>query len=355
MRFSSWLSLGIGAGVMFAAACGGSVSLGTIGGELGADGGGTSSSGGSSSGSSGGTATECKDKSLCGPALGMPNYLCSDGSQGGPTGRCLQQPNGSCGWEVRSCPDADAGPAPTDCFDTEGKLLDSFKACKTAEDCVAHQYQANCCGTDYAAGVATSQLAAAKKCTDDRAATFPGCGCATMPTGADDGTTAADFTGKAQVTCHNDKCETTFKGETCGKYVCTATQTCCGPMPLPEATCVDGASSPCPISQRKMKKDILYLSDGEKEQLSSELMAFPLATYRYKTEGNEQKPHLGFIIDDVAPSPAVLQSGERVDLYGYSTMTVAALQVQAKEIAELKKQMDDLKKECASKKSAAKK
>ena len=121
-------------------------------------------------------------------------------------------------------------------------------------------------------------------------------------------------------------------------------------MPLPEATCVDGASSPCPVSQRKMKKDILYLSDGEKQQLSSELMSFPLATYRYKTEGNEQKPHLGFIIDDVAPSPAVLQSGERVDLYGYGTMTVAALQVQAKEIADLKKQMEDLKKECAAKK-----
>ena len=99
-----------------------------------------------------------------------------------------------------------------------------------------------------------------------------------------------------------------------------------------------------------MKKDILYLSESEKQQLSSELMSFPLATYRYKTEGNEQKPHLGFIIDDVAPSPAVLQSGERVDLYGYGTMTVAALQVQAKEIADLKKQMEDLKKDCAAKK-----
>ena len=121
-------------------------------------------------------------------------------------------------------------------------------------------------------------------------------------------------------------------------------------MPLPDYTCMDGANSPCPISQRKMKKDILYLDDSEKEQLSSELMKFPLATYRYKVEGPEQKPHLGFIIDDVAPSPAVLQSGERVDLYGYSTMTVAALQVQAKELADLKKEMAALKKECASKK-----
>jgi hypothetical protein len=42
----------------------------------------------------------------CGPPLGMPNYLCPDGkSVGGPTGRCLLQPTGACGWEVKSCPD----------------------------------------------------------------------------------------------------------------------------------------------------------------------------------------------------------------------------------------------------------
>ena len=63
MRFSTWLSIGIGVGVAFATACGGSVSLGTIGGELGSDGG-TSSSGGSSSG---GTQTLCSDPNGCGP------------------------------------------------------------------------------------------------------------------------------------------------------------------------------------------------------------------------------------------------------------------------------------------------
>jgi hypothetical protein len=41
----------------------------------------------------------------CGPELGLPNVLCSDGvTVGGPTGRCLRQPDGSCGWEVISCP-----------------------------------------------------------------------------------------------------------------------------------------------------------------------------------------------------------------------------------------------------------
>lgn len=40
----------------------------------------------------------------CGPALGMPSWLCADGTTGGPTGRCLRQANGGCGWEIRECP-----------------------------------------------------------------------------------------------------------------------------------------------------------------------------------------------------------------------------------------------------------
>ncbi|HLC60214.1 MAG TPA: hypothetical protein VJJ52_02185 [Candidatus Nanoarchaeia archaeon] len=41
----------------------------------------------------------------CGPQLGMPNYLCPDGkTTAGPTGRCLKNSDGTCGWEVTSCP-----------------------------------------------------------------------------------------------------------------------------------------------------------------------------------------------------------------------------------------------------------
>ncbi|MBI2377918.1 MAG: hypothetical protein HYV07_28200 [Deltaproteobacteria bacterium] len=58
---------------------------------------------------------ECAE-SDCGPALGLPNWVCEDGSAGGPTGRCLRQSDGSCGWEVVWCPHActelDCGPVP---------------------------------------------------------------------------------------------------------------------------------------------------------------------------------------------------------------------------------------------------
>jgi hypothetical protein len=46
----------------------------------------------------------CREED-CGPALGMPNWVCDDGSVGGPTGRCLlDAETRACGWEVRSCP-----------------------------------------------------------------------------------------------------------------------------------------------------------------------------------------------------------------------------------------------------------
>jgi hypothetical protein len=46
----------------------------------------------------------CKT-SDCGPQLGMPNYKCPDGTIAGPTGRCLRHGDGSCGWEIRQCPE----------------------------------------------------------------------------------------------------------------------------------------------------------------------------------------------------------------------------------------------------------
>lgn len=44
------------------------------------------------------------ETSACGPALGLPSQICDDGSFSGPTGRCLKNADGTCGWEVASCP-----------------------------------------------------------------------------------------------------------------------------------------------------------------------------------------------------------------------------------------------------------
>ncbi|MDP2305261.1 MAG: hypothetical protein Q8P18_04460 [Pseudomonadota bacterium] len=90
----------------------------------------------------------------------------------------------------------------------------------------------------------------------------------------------------------------------------------------------------CPISLRSAKTEIRYLDGPASQGLHDALMSVRLADYRYKTEPEGAKHHLGFIIDDQpAGSPAVLSSGGRVDLYGYTSMAVAALQVQEAQLA----------------------
>jgi hypothetical protein len=91
----------------------------------------------------------------------------------------------------------------------------------------------------------------------------------------------------------------------------------------------------CPISKAEHKRDIAYVGTDQRAELASELLQMKLATYRYKKDGATGPEHLGFIIDDVGASPAVLPSGERVDLYGYTSMTVATVQLQAERIATL--------------------
>jgi len=68
----------------------------------------TGNGGASNAGNSG--SGEC-DKAACGPQLGLPNWICEDGSIGGPTGRCIRHPEGSCGWEINNCPRAGVGGA----------------------------------------------------------------------------------------------------------------------------------------------------------------------------------------------------------------------------------------------------
>lgn len=115
--------------------------------------------------------------------------------------------------------------------------------------------------------------------------------------------------------------------------------------------CLASEPTVCPISQRKFKTDITYLSDSEKTQLYTEVKNIKLATYRYKNAPKSRDKRLGFIIEDLsvnASKVAVNSKKERVDLYGYTSMTVAALQMQAKQLESLQRQVDELKKKIAS-------
>jgi hypothetical protein len=112
-------------------------------------------------------------------------------------------------------------------------------------------------------------------------------------------------------------------------------------------TLVCAASDPtaggCPISKRVYKTDIRYLSAQETDAVRDELLAMPLATWQYTAEGAGAATHLGFVIDDVPASPAVSESGDTVDLYGYTSMAIAALQAQQREIEALRAEVEALK------------
>jgi hypothetical protein len=68
-----------------------------------------------------------------------------------------------------------------------------------------------------------------------------------------------------------------------------------------------------------------------------------LATYDDTHEAPAEQRHLGFIIEDDPHSSAVFVGRERVDLYGYASMAVATLQVQSRRIAELERQVAELR------------
>jgi hypothetical protein len=109
----------------------------------------------------------------------------------------------------------------------------------------------------------------------------------------------------------------------------------------------------CPISRRRYKRDVRYLEPDDLRRLYDELLRHRLATYRYATADEGSTPRLGFIIDDVPTSPAVDASGERVDLYGYASMAVAAVQAQARDIERLRDEVEALRSELRERTSAS--
>ena len=140
----------------------------------------------------------------------------------------------------------------------------------------------------------------------------------------------------------------TSEGEKCAVEVPTE----CGDTYL---ACKEGVwqaeNYGCPISTARAKDGIAYVGDDGLERLRGELMGVRLATYRYKQSGDAR--HLGFVIEDMpASSPAVMPGRDRVDLYGYVSMAVAALQQHERELAALRAEVAKLSAENAALKQA---
>ena len=95
----------------------------------------------------------------------------------------------------------------------------------------------------------------------------------------------------------------------------------------------------CPISRASAKRDVRYLDDVDLDRRYAELRALRLATYRYREAGPTSPERLGFMIDDGPPTVCVAGRGDSVDLYGYTSLAVAAVQAQARRLEELEREV----------------
>lgn len=88
-------------------------------------------------------------------------------------------------------------------------------------------------------------------------------------------------------------------------------------------------------SSAQYKCDIQYLNDQELVSYAAQLHSMPLATWRY-TDQTDDHTNLGIITEDVGKSVATSSDLDAVDLYGYTSLAVAAIQVQQQELDALR-------------------
>ncbi len=97
------------------------------------------------------------------------------------------------------------------------------------------------------------------------------------------------------------------------------------------------ASQPggCPMSTRRVKRDIDYLNADEVDAIAQGVLETRLATYEYSDPALAGGRRLGFIIEDQPQAYSVDPERSQVDLYGYTSMLLAAIQAQERRIEAL--------------------
>lgn len=251
------------------------------------------------------------------------------------------------------------------------------KACAADGDCGLAFHQTDCCGSLDAFGVSLDSIGAFNETEAMCAATFPGCGCAPMPTIAEDGDPAQDYNAVV-VHCVDNLCQssvpeqwyTTCGDPVCGGYTKPDGVPLCTPEQIEGALCdVEGATCDpvsdcnalltcasadpkmqeggCPISRARFKTDIEYLAPADLERHAADLRSLKLATYRYREAPASDPPRLGIILEDNEQGIWVDGRHDRVDLYGYASLAVATLQVQQRQIELLEAEIELLKAQVA--------
>jgi len=311
-----------------------------------------------------GGGSACTTDNEC-PSSTAPCRLCPDGTEACPWSKCE---NGQCVAGIGTCGPSGGGGVPA-----SGGLSGSGgygtggapgAQCKTNADCP----QLGCF------------MCPASSCMNGQCVSsgWPGSGGVSgtggSASGGSSGSSGAGGTGgvsgtlKWYATCGPPVCHVPVPGSggtSSGLPPCTTTEVagadcsnagaecdtgaaCSGPL---MCTTSDPTTLGCPKSRAQYKTDVEYLSTAECEKLADDLQSIPLVRYRY--EDGPEREHLGFIIEDVEPSLSVDAKNDRVDLYGYTSMAVAAIQEQHREIEVLKREIEELRSALARRPSTA--
>lgn len=161
------------------------------------------------------------------------------------------------------------------------------------------------------------------------------------PTGKDSGTLTW------YTTCGDPVCEG-YSGPFDGVSACTTEAegaacpdegTTCDPEDDCNALLICATEDPkdqtggCPISLRAAKRDVHYLSVQERAEMARRAREVRLATWSYTWDTPDRKARLGFVIDDDPAGFQVDADGRHVDLYGYTSLALAATQDQEARLA----------------------
>lgn len=103
-----------------------------------------------------------------------------------------------------------------------------------------------------------------------------------------------------------------------------------------------GGFSMCPISTRRAKRDIAYLTPAEVDALAAQVRATRLATYEYTAPAMAGRRRLGFILEDQPESFAADPERSQVDLYGFASLLAATAQSQDRELRALRRRVEVL-------------
>jgi hypothetical protein len=108
-----------------------------------------------------------------------------------------------------------------------------------------------------------------------------------------------------------------------------------------------GSYEMCPISARRFKRDIAYVTPADADALAAQVRATRLATYEYTIPAMAGRRRLGFILEDQPHSFAADPEHSQVDLYGYVSMLVATVQSQDRTIQGFARRVEALERALA--------